>query len=70
MLSILLFQLLFGCSTVSLGHYRGGSLTKPMLIIVCLPIRPEGHREPRNEVGSLSLAERLVGFEPILIAMP
>ena len=25
---------------------------------------PEGHREPRNEVGSLSPAERLVGFEP------
>ena len=28
-----------------------------------LHFRPEGHREPRNEVGSLSLAERLVGFE-------
>ena len=25
---------------------------------------PEGHREPHNEVGSLSLAESLVGFEP------
>ena len=24
---------------------------------------PEGHREPRNEVGSLSPAKRLVGFE-------
>ena len=29
-----------------------------------LHFRPEGHREPRNEVGSLSLAERLVGFKP------
>ena len=27
-------------------------------------IRPEGHREPRNEVGSLSPAERLADFEP------
>ena len=35
-----------------------------MLITAFLLIRPEGHREPRNEVGSLSLAERLVGFEP------
>ena len=31
---------------------------------VFLHFRPEGHREPRNEVGSLSLAEHLVGFEP------
>ena len=29
-----------------------------------LHIQPEGHREPCNEVGSLSLAERLVWFEP------
>ena len=27
-------------------------------------ILTQGHREPRNEVGSLSPAERLVGFEP------
>ena len=25
---------------------------------------PEGHREPRNKVGSLRRAERLAGFEP------
>ena len=65
----------------TLGHYRGDSLTYPMLITCVLHIRPEGHRElmlitcvlrirpegqqePRNEVGSLSPAERLVGFEP------
>ena len=65
----------------TLGHYRGDSLTHPMLITCVLHIRPEGHRElmlitcvlrirpegqqePRNEVGSLSPAERLVGFEP------
>ena len=35
------------------GHYRGDSLTHPMLITAFLPIRPEGHREPRSEVGSL-----------------
>ena len=35
-----------------------------MLITAYVRIRPEGHREPRNEVGSLSPAERLAGFEP------
>ena len=35
-----------------------------MLITCVLHIRHEGHREPRNEVGSLSRTERLVGFEP------
>ena len=34
-----------------------------MLIPCVLHIRPEGHREPRSEVGSLSPAERLVWFE-------
>ena len=49
----------------TLGHSRGDSLTNPMLITAFfVHIRPEGHREPRNEVGSLSPAERLVGFEP------
>ena len=47
----------------TLGHYRGGSLTPPMLITCVLHIRPEGHREPRRKVGCLSLAERLGGFE-------
>ena len=31
---------------------------------VFYPFRREGHREPRNEIGFLSPAERLVGFEP------
>ena len=48
----------------SLGYYRGGSLTHPMLIACVLHIRPEGRREPRSGVGSLSPAECLVGFEP------
>ena len=36
-----------------------------MLITAFLQVRPEGHREPRNEVGSLSPAEGLAGFEPV-----
>ena len=47
-----------------LDHYRGGSLAHPMLITCVLHIRPEGHWEPRNEVGSLSPAKCLVGFKP------
>ena len=49
----------------TLGHYRGDSLTHPMLITAgfFLHFRPEGHREPHNEVGSLSPAKHLVGFE-------
>ena len=48
----------------TLGHYQGGSLTHLMLITCVLHIRPKGHREPCNEVRSLSLAKCLVGFEP------
>ena len=66
----------FNCYLVAprptLGHCQGDSLTNPMLIIAFYLFRPEGHREPRNEVGFLSPAEHLVGFEPgtlILITM-
>ena len=38
------------------------SPTNSMLINAFVHIRPEGYREPRNEVGSLSPAERLAGF--------
>ena len=48
----------------TLGHYRGGSLNHPTLIICVLHIRPEDHWEPLNKVRSLSPAERLVVFEP------
>ena len=47
----------------TLGHSQGDSLTNPMLITVYVRIQPEGHREPFNEVGSLSPAKRLAGFE-------
>ena len=48
----------------TLGHFRRESLTNLMLITVFVQFRPEGHREPSNEVGSLNLVKRLVGFEP------
>ena len=46
----------------TLGHSQGDSFTNPMLIAAFYLIRPEGHREPRNEVGSLGPAERLAGL--------
>ena len=48
----------------TLGHSQGDSLTNPMLITAFAHIQPEGHQEPRNKVGFLSLAEHLAGFEP------
>ena len=47
----------------TLGHYRGESLTHPMLITVLFGFRTKGHREPPNKVGSSSPAKRLVEFE-------
>ena len=58
------FYVFLAAPRPTLGHYRGSSLIHPMLITCTLDIRPEGHREPCNEVGSLGLAERLVRFEP------
>ena len=46
-----------------LSHSQGDSLTNPMLVTGFYLCQPEGHWEPCNEVGSLSLAENLVGFE-------
>ena len=48
----------------TLGHSPGDSLTNLMLIIAFVQVQPESHREPRNEVGSLSPVERLASFEP------
>ena len=47
----------------TLGHSQGDSLTNPMLITAFVHVRPEGHRKPRNEIGSLSMAERPAGSE-------
>ena len=60
---IYIFNCYLAAPRPTLGHYRGGSLTQPMLITCVLHIRPEGHREVNNEVGSLRLAQCLVGFE-------
>ena len=46
-----------------LVHYGGGSLTHPVFITAFLNPQPKGHSESRIEVGSLSPAEHLVGFE-------
>ena len=48
----------------TLGHYHRDSLTHSMFITAFIQILPGGYREPRNENGSLSPAEHLVGFEP------
>ena len=48
----------------TLGHHWEGSFTHPMLITAFSYFRPKGHREPRDELGSFSPAEHLVGFQP------
>ena len=48
----------------TLDRSQGDSLTKLMLITAFYLCRPEDHLEPRSEVGSLSPAKRLAGFEP------
>ena len=47
----------------TLDHSQGDNLPNPMLITAFVHVWPESHREPRNEVGSLSLPEHLAGFE-------
>ena len=58
----------------TLGYYRGGSLTHLMLITAFLHVWHESQYVPCNEIGSLSPAKHLVGFEqrtfPILIKTP
>ena len=66
--ALIYFFIYFNCYLTvpqpTLGHSQGDSFTNPMLITVFVHIRPEGSREPRNKVGSLSPAEHLAGFEP------
>ena len=59
---LLPFNLCLATPRPTLGHYRGDSLTHSLLITAFLQIWPEGHREPRSEVGSLSPAELPVFF--------
>ena len=58
------FNCYLAVSRPTLGHSQGDSLTNPMLITAFVQVRPAGHRELRNEVGSLSPAGCLAGFEP------
>ena len=58
------FNCYFPVPQPTLGHSQRESLTDPVLITAFAQVRPEGHREPRNKVGLLSLVERLVGFKP------
>ena len=47
----------------TMGHYRGDSLTHPMLITALSHFQPDDNGESRSVVGSLSLAKHLVEFE-------
>ena len=75
---LLIFLVFFNCYLTvrwpSFGHSQGDSLTNPMLITAFVQVWPKGHREPRNEVGSLSSTDRLLGVWtgnlPILIGTP
>ena len=64
-------KLLFGCPTANFGPLSSGQPHWLNVNHCILHFWPEGHWEPRSEVGSLSLAERLVrfwtGILPILI---
>ena len=55
-------KLLFGCPTAKFGPLSRGQPYSPDVNHCVLHFRPEGQLEPRNEVGSLSPAKRLVGF--------
>ena len=50
-------------TTINFGSFSKGSLRNLMLITAFKVFLPEGHREPRSEVGSLSPTERRVRLE-------
>ena len=63
-INIFFFTSYLAAPRPTLGHYRGGSLTKLMLITpLAYQFRPESHRYPRRENGSQSPADQLVPFE-------
>ena len=63
MLIVFFLNCFLAASRPTLDHSQGESLTNPILITAFELFRPEGHREPRNEVESVIPAKRLVGFE-------
>ena len=50
-------------TTINSESFPKGSLRNLMLITAFKVFLPEGHREPRSEVGSLSPTERRVRLE-------
>ena len=63
-LADLFFKLLFGCPTTNFGPLLRRKPHSPNVNHCVLHIRPEGHREPRYEVGSLNPAKCLTWFDP------
>ena len=67
MLGLTFFYFFLNCYLAAprpaLGHYRGDSLTHPMLISAFLHFWLKSHQEPHNEAGSLSQVMHMVGFE-------
>ena len=55
---VVIFYQLLGCPKVIFRPLQGGNHSHSMLIAALFHTRPEGHREPRNEIGSLISAER------------
>ena len=64
LLTVIFFKkLLFGCPTGNFGPLSGGQPHSPYANHCILHISPESHQEPRDEIGSLSPAKCIVGFE-------
>ena len=61
--TVYFFKLLFGCPTVNFGLLLKGQPYSPDFSHCVLHFWPKGHRKSNNEVGSLNLADCLVGFE-------
>ena len=62
-LNSLFFKLLFDCPMANFGSLLRGQPCSPDVNHSVLHFWPEGQRESCNEVGFLSLAKCLVGFE-------
>ena len=54
----------------TLGYWQWRSLTQLMLITTPFQVQPESHREPRNEVGSQNLTERISGIRSGKLFLP
>ena len=56
--------MLFGCATTNFGTLSRGQPHSPHVNHCVIQFQPEGHREPCNKLGFLSLVKCLVDFEP------